>query len=64
MLAPRTLADRLDAVRATAPAGHAAPPAGDRLATLADWFDAHTEVTQGGTALVIERSVTIERACA
>jgi hypothetical protein len=57
-LAPRTLADRLEAVRARPPVqGAVRPPAEDRLSTLASWFDAHTEVTAGGTALVIERSV-------
>ena len=62
MLAPRTLADRLDAVR-TRPAPAAdRPPADDRAATLAKWFDARTEVTAGGTALVIERSVRAEPA--
>jgi uncharacterized protein YprB with RNaseH-like and TPR domain len=64
MLAPRTLADRLDAVRAKAPSGPVGPPADDRLATLARWFDARTEVTQSGTALVIERSVSVEAATA
>ena len=60
MLAPRSLADRLDAVRTSAaPQAHARPPADDRLATLARWFDARTEATQGGTALVIERSVGV-----
>jgi hypothetical protein len=59
MLAPRSLVDRLDAVRTkAAPRAHA-PPADDRLATLARWFDARTEVTQGGTALVIERTVRV-----
>ena len=62
MLAPRTLADRLDAVRTRPTRGADRPPADDRAATLAKWFDARTEVTAGGTALVIERSVRAEPA--
>lgn len=53
----RTLADRLAAFR-TQP-GPPAPrprPADDRVGTLARWFDARTDVTAGGTALVVERS--------
>jgi uncharacterized protein len=57
MLAPRTLADRLEAVRAGPAPSAVRPPADDRLTTLARWFDARTEVTAGGAALVIERSV-------
>ncbi len=59
MLAPRTLADRLEAIRTRPAPGLERPPADDRLATLARWFDARTEVTLGGTALVIERSVNV-----
>ena len=58
MLAPRTLADRLEAVRTRA-AGAASAPTDDRVGALARWFDARTEVTLGGTALVIERSVAV-----
>jgi uncharacterized protein len=58
VLAPRTLSDRLTAVRRHAP-GAAAPLPDDRVATLARWFDARTEVGERGTALVIERSATI-----
>src|SRR5688500_11056118 len=57
MLTSRSLADRLDAVRVRA--ATPSPPADDRVATLARWFDARTEVAHGGTALVIERSVAI-----
>ena len=57
MIAPRTLADRLDAIRSRPAPAAARPLAEDRLATLARWFDASTEVTAGGTALVVERSV-------
>ena len=57
MLTTRSLADRLEAVRVRA--STPTPPADDRVATLARWFDARTEVAQGGTALVIERSVAI-----
>jgi uncharacterized protein len=63
MLAPRSLQDRLEAarVRSVAPAR---PPSDDRVATLARWFDARTEVLEGGTALVIERSAPIPAAAA
>jgi uncharacterized protein len=57
MLAPRTLADRLEAVRTRSAPPVVRPASADRLATLARWFDARTEVSQGGAALVIERSV-------
>ena len=59
MLAPRTLADRLEALRTGPAPGAVRPPTSDRVETLARWFDARTEVTLGGTALVIERSVTV-----
>ena len=62
MIAPRTLADRLEAVRTRPAPGAARPLAEDRFATLARWFDASTEVTAGGTALVVERSVRAEPA--
>ena len=58
MISPRTLADRLEAVRTRA-AGVASAPTDDRVGALARWFDARTEVTLGGTALVIERSVAV-----
>jgi uncharacterized protein YprB with RNaseH-like and TPR domain len=58
MLAPRTLSDRLSAVRVRAP-GSAPLPSDDRCTTLARWFDARTEVGEHGTALVIERSALI-----
>jgi hypothetical protein len=67
MLGQRTIADRLAAVRAAQNAADAPrPPAvpGDRVAALARWFDARTDVAEGGTALVIERSVTIPPAAA
>jgi hypothetical protein len=63
MLGQRSVADRLAAVRAAQNAAYAPPPPrplGDRVASLARWFDARTEVAEGGTALVIERSVPIE----
>lgn len=62
MLSQRTIVARLATVRA---AQHVAQPArprvvpDDRVAALARWFDARTEVAEGGTALVIERSVPI-----
>ncbi|MCA1569668.1 MAG: ribonuclease H-like domain-containing protein [Chloroflexi bacterium] len=65
MLSHRTLADRLAAVRAERPA---APrprlPDDDRLARLARWFDARTDVTENGTVLVVERSVAASVATA
>jgi uncharacterized protein YprB with RNaseH-like and TPR domain len=62
MLAPRSLADRLATVRAAQPPGRPAPMAGrdDRLATLARWFDARTDIVEGGSALVVERRVAID----
>jgi uncharacterized protein YprB with RNaseH-like and TPR domain len=60
MLGQRSLADRLATVRA---AQGAAPrpylAVDDRLTTLARWFDARTHVVEGGTALVVERSVPL-----
>ena len=64
MLAPRTLADRLAAVRTQPASLGARPTSDDRLTTLARWFDARTEVTQGGAALVIERSMGVAPATA
>ncbi len=63
MLAPRSLTDRLAAARVRAP-GSPAPGSDDRVATLARWFDARTEVGERGTALVIERSAQIPHAIA
>ena len=58
MLPHRTLADRLAAVRVDRRAPHRArPPQDDRLARLARWFDARTDVTENGTVLVVERSI-------
>ena len=62
MISPRTLADRLEAVRTRPAPAAVRPPADDRFAALARWFDARTEVTAGGTALVIERSVRADAA--
>ena len=62
MLGQRTIADRLATVRAAQNVAHAARPRvvpDDRVAALARWFDARTEVAEGGTALLIERSVPI-----
>ena len=59
MLAPRTLADRLAAARTRAPGPAGPPAADDRLATLGRWFGARTDVVEGGSALVIERTTTI-----
>jgi hypothetical protein len=63
MLTSRTLTDRLATVRAAQNAAHGARPAGphdERIATLARWFDARTDVVEGGTALVVERSVAVD----
>ncbi|HEX2221855.1 MAG TPA: ribonuclease H-like domain-containing protein [Candidatus Limnocylindria bacterium] len=59
MLPARSLADRLAAVR-----GRPAPvvtrrAADDRVARLARWFDARTEVCEHGRALVVERRVPL-----
>jgi uncharacterized protein len=66
VLGQRTIADRLATVRAAQSVAHAPPPrvAPDRVAALARWFDARTDVAEGGTALVIERSVPIPPAAA
>ena len=56
----RTLADRLAVVRAERPAITAPrPPPDDRTAALAKWFDARTDVVEGGTALVVERTMPL-----
>ena len=62
MLSQRTLADRLATVRTAQNAPHPPRPLrDDRVATLARWFDARTDVVEGGgTALVVERSVAID----
>jgi uncharacterized protein len=60
VLSTRSLADRLATVRGK-PAAPAPPPASDdRLARLARWFDARTDVVEDGRVLVVERSVPIE----
>ena len=63
MLGQRSVTDRLAAVRAAQNAAYAPAPSRpreDRVASLARWFDARTEVAEGGgTALVVERSVPI-----
>ncbi len=53
----RTLADRLSAIRNRTPAPPPQRGHDDRLARLARWFDARTDVTEHGTVLVVERSV-------
>lgn len=58
----RTLADRLAAIRA--PVSRPAAVHDDRLDTLARWFGAHTRVMDDGTALVVERRVTLPAAAA
>ena len=64
MLTHRSLADRLAAVRAR-PATLPAPPIDDdRVATLARWFDARTDVTENGTVLIVERSLPLPAAAA
>lgn len=59
MLPARTLADRLASVRTPSPATGHAPSADDRVARLARWFDARTDIAEGGTVLVVERSVAV-----
>ncbi|HVM24999.1 MAG TPA: ribonuclease H-like domain-containing protein [Candidatus Limnocylindrales bacterium] len=62
MLTQRTLADRLAAVRSAQNAALPAPgprrmPDDDRALRLARWFDARTDVTPDGLALVVERRI-------
>ncbi|HSM38594.1 MAG TPA: ribonuclease H-like domain-containing protein [Candidatus Limnocylindrales bacterium] len=61
MLGQRSLTERLASVRSAQNAVLAplevVPE--DRLTTLARWFDARTDVVEGGTALVVERSTTL-----
>src|SRR5918996_2029015 len=65
MLAPRSLADRLATVRQAQNAVRPPRPMReDRLATLAQWFDARTEVTEAGAALVIVRRADLPGAVA
>ncbi|HEX6127876.1 MAG TPA: ribonuclease H-like domain-containing protein [Candidatus Limnocylindria bacterium] len=67
MLGQRSLADRLALVRSAQNAATPAPRppvANDRVATLARWFDARTEVVEGGAALVVERSTPVPGAVA
>jgi uncharacterized protein YprB with RNaseH-like and TPR domain len=60
MLGQRSLADRLAAIRSERPPAAARlSSADDRVALLARWFDARTDVVEGGTALVVERAVSI-----
>jgi uncharacterized protein len=60
MVASRTLADRLAVVRtAQGSAPGAAPATDDRVATLARWFGARTDVVADGSALVVERRVPV-----
>jgi uncharacterized protein YprB with RNaseH-like and TPR domain len=53
----RTLSDRLEAIRQRAPAPLPRFRDDDRIARLARWFDARTDVTENGTVLLVERSV-------
>jgi len=60
MLSQRSLSDRLAGVRyAPAVARPRRPASDDRVAALARWFDARTDVVEGGTALVVERTAPI-----
>ena len=60
MLTHRSLTDRLATVRyATKPVTPARPLRDDRLTALARWFDARTDAVEGGTALIVERSVAL-----
>ena len=54
----RSLAERLATVR-TRPPDHVTAAATDdaRVERLAHWFDARTDVAEGGTVLVVERSI-------
>ena len=62
MTPTRSLAERLAVVRSErAPSEPRARDSGDRLDSLARWFDARTEVVGNGTALVVERRLPVER---
>jgi uncharacterized protein YprB with RNaseH-like and TPR domain len=52
----RNLTERLAAIRSAAPSAARPRPDDDRVARLARWFDARTDVTENGTVLVVERS--------
>ncbi len=64
MVPARTLADRLASVRTPSPTVRHVPAADDRVARLARWFDARTDLAEGGTVLVVERSVAVPRGTA
>jgi hypothetical protein len=66
VLGQRSLADRLATVRAAQNAAHPPRPRvpDDRVATLARWFDARVDVVESGTALIVERTVSIPPAAA
>ena len=56
----RSLIERLATVRTAPVSSPARPPADDaRVERLARWFDARTDVTEGGTVLVVERSILL-----
>jgi uncharacterized protein len=55
----RTLGERLAAIRPAAAPTARARTGEDRLARLARWFDARTDVTESGTVLVVERSTPL-----
>jgi uncharacterized protein YprB with RNaseH-like and TPR domain len=67
-ISQRTFAERLAGVRAAQNAAlRPSPPerpADDRATSLARWFDARTDVLEGGTALVVERSTSVPDAAA
>ena len=58
-MSPRTLADRLAAIRVERPPPVAHPRADDRLQLLAHWFGASLEVGEHGTALIVQRRVEL-----
>lgn len=56
----RSLADRLEAARSRPVAAPRTAPGGpDRLDRLARWFDARTDVVEGGRVLVVERWIPV-----
>ncbi len=62
MTPTRSLAERLAVVRSDrAPSERRPQDSGDRIATLARWFDARAEVVGNGTTLVVERRLPVER---
>lgn len=61
-MSERSLADRLADLRSRRPAATPHPPLDGRVEMLASWFGARIELTEGGAAVVLERSIKLEEA--